>query len=66
MAILVTDARICKARSITRDKGESHGAKRLGNNIFTSKSKSTNQILTEKKKRKICHCSGKLIYVSIL
>ena len=52
MAILVTDTRICKARSITRDKGESHGAKRLGNNIFTSKSKSTNQILTERKKKK--------------
>lgn len=40
MTILVTDARICKARSVTKDKGASHGAKRLGNNIFTSKSKS--------------------------
>lgn len=27
MAILVIGARICKAGSITRDKGESHGAK---------------------------------------
>ena len=46
MTILVTDARIGKARRITRDKGASHVAKRLGNNIFTNKSKSTNQILT--------------------
>lgn len=65
MAILVIDARICKAGSITRDKGESHGAKRRGNNIFTSKSKSANQISTERKKRKMCSYSGKLIYLSI-